>query len=56
LYSLARALGVKEISPRIFSKERKILTEEIMFQAWVDPKIEFTVLVARLKRAGVIPE
>jgi hypothetical protein len=56
LYTLARALGVKEISPKIFSKEGETLTDEITLQMGPNPQNELTVLVARLKRAGVIPE
>ncbi|CAB4544081.1 MAG: hypothetical protein F2536_02370 [Actinobacteria bacterium] len=52
LYSLARAIGVKEIAPRILSDD----VREVGFQQKIDPTSEFTVLVARLKRAGVIPE
>jgi hypothetical protein len=56
LYTLARALGVKEISPKIFSKDGETLTDEISLQMGPNPQNELTVLVARLKRAGVIPE
>ncbi len=52
LYTLARAIGVKEIAPRILGDE----VDEFEFQKQVDPKTEFTVLVARLRRAKVIPE
>ena len=52
LYTLARAFGVKEIAPRILGDQ----IDEFEFQKQVDPKSEFTVLVARLRRAGVIPE
>ena len=56
LYTLARALGVKEISPKIFSKDGVTQTEEVRLQMGSNPQNELTVLVARLKRAGVIPE
>jgi len=52
LYSLARAIGVKEIAPRILSDD----VREVGFQQKISPSSEFTVLVARLKRAGVIPK
>jgi hypothetical protein len=56
LYTLARALGVKEISPRIFSKAGEPKTSEIDMRMGTNTQNELTVLVARLKRAGVIPE
>jgi hypothetical protein len=52
LYSLARAIGVKEIAPRILSEQ----VEEAELQQKLESPSDFTVLVARLKRAGVIPE